>query len=267
MHPLRVLALVVLAALVALPAFAKEKKFTDDDASKEKDEPTTWLKDYDKLVEGEGGRLGLLRRLLRRQLQDRGREGLQSPTRRSTEAKHAAEYGKEYAEQWIQKSKKLGWEVAEKGKADLTIEGNVAHAWEPSGAARFWGGWYANPGAVQELIGKDSSGKIVFQIRHKSRGSTIRDAIENGLEDCRQVARKGEVSPGAPAGVRGHERGRRGDSPPSPFHARPPRRRRGVPPRHDGRSSSLAGSEGAVEDPASECGANPPRSLQISWFW
>ena len=78
------------------------------------------------------------------------------------------------------------------GKADLTIEGHVVHAWEPSGAARFWGGWYANPGAVQELIGKDSSGKIVFQIRHKSRGSTVRDAIENGLEDVVKSLEKGK---------------------------------------------------------------------------
>ena len=49
-HPLRVPALVLLAALVALPALAAEKKFVDDDASREKDEPTTWLKNYDQLV-------------------------------------------------------------------------------------------------------------------------------------------------------------------------------------------------------------------------
>ena len=59
-HPLRVPVLVLFAALVALPAFAADKKFVDDDASKEKDEPTTWLKNYDQLVQGEGGRLGLL---------------------------------------------------------------------------------------------------------------------------------------------------------------------------------------------------------------
>ena len=189
-HPLRVPALVLLAALVALPAVAKEKKFVDDDASKEKDEPTTWLKDYDKLVEGkeadwvffEGYSAGSYKSVVVKEF---------SATEKDKEAKHAAEYGKEYAEQWIQRSKKLGWEIAEKGKADLTIEGNVAHAWEPSGAARFWGGWYANPGACQELIGKDSSGKIVFQIRHKSRGSTVRDAIENGLEDVVKSLEKG----------------------------------------------------------------------------
>jgi hypothetical protein len=190
-HPLRVSALVLLAALVALPAFAKEKKFVNDDASKEKDEPTTWLKDYDQLVEGkeadwvffDGYSAGSYKSVAVKEFDSNDRD---------KEAKHAAEYGKEYVEQWIQQSKKLGWEVSEKGSADLTIEGNVAHAWEPSGAARFWGGWYANPGAVQELIGKDSSGKVVFQIRHKSRGSTVRDAIENGLEDVVKSLEKGK---------------------------------------------------------------------------
>ena len=190
-HPLRVSALVLLAALVALPALAKEKKFVNDDASKEKDEPTTWLKDYDKLVEGkeadwvyfDGYSAGSYKSVAVKDF---------SATEKDREAKNAADYGREYAEQWISKSKKLGWEVVDKGKADLTIEGHVAHAWEPSGAARFWGGWYANPGAVQELIGKDASGKVVFQIRHKSRGSTVRDAIENGLEDVVKSLEKGK---------------------------------------------------------------------------
>ena len=190
-HPLRVITLVLLSALVAIPAFAAEKRFANDDAAKEKDEPTTWLKDYDKLVGGkeadwvffDGYSAGSYKSVAVKDF---------SANDKDKEARHAAEYGKEYAEQWIQQSKKLGWEIVDKGKADLTIEGNLVHAWEPSGAARFWGGWYANPGAVQELIGKDSSGKIVFQIRHKSRGSTVRDAIENGLEDVVKSLEKGK---------------------------------------------------------------------------
>jgi hypothetical protein len=189
-HPLRVPALVLLAALVALPA-AAQKRFVDDGASKEKDEPTEWLKDYDKLEKGkeadwvffDGYSAGSFKTLAVKEF---------SFNEKDKEARRAADYGREYAEKWIQKSKKLGWELAEGGKADLTIEGHVVHAWEPSGAARFWGGWYANPGSVQELIGKDSSGKTVFQIRHKSRGSTVRDAIENGLEDCVKSLEKGK---------------------------------------------------------------------------
>ncbi len=188
---LRATTLVLVVALAALPAFAGEKRFQGDDASREKDEPTTWLKDYDKLVEGkeadwvffDGYSAGSFKSVAVKEF---------SATEKDKDARHAAEYGKEYAEQWIQESKKLGWEVVSDGKADLTIEGNVAHAWEPSGAARFWGGWYANPGAVQELIGKDASGKIVFQIRHKSRGSTVKDAIENGLEDVVKSLEKGK---------------------------------------------------------------------------
>ena len=189
--PLRVPVLVLLAALVALPALAKEKKFTSDDASKEKDEPATWLPDYDKLVEGKEADWVFFDGYSAHAFKTVSvKEWVANEKDR--DAKHAAEYGKEYAEQWVQKSKKLGWEGVEKGKADLTITGNVVHAWEPSGAARFWGGWYANPGAVQELIGKDSSGKIVFEIRHKSRGSTIRDAIENGLEKVVETLEKGK---------------------------------------------------------------------------
>jgi len=189
--PFRAFLLVLLAAFVALPAFAKEKRFVDDDDSKEKEEPTTWLKDYDKLVKGDGAdwvyfdgySAGSYKTVAIRDF---------SANEKDREAKRAAEYGKEYVEEWVSKSKKLGWEITDKGKADLTIEGHVVHAWEPSGAARFWGGWYANPGATQELIGKDSSGKIVFQIRHKSRGSTVRDAIENGLEDVVKSLEKGK---------------------------------------------------------------------------
>ncbi len=190
-HPLRVPVLVLFAALVAMPALSADKKFVDDDASKEKDEPTTWLKNYDQLVKGkeadwvffDGYSAGSYKTVVVKDF---------SFNDKDKEARRAADYGKEYTDQWIQKSKKLGWDAGGGGKADLTIEGNVAHAWEPSGAARFWGGWYANPGAVQELIGKDSSGKIVFQIRHKSRGSTVRDAIENGLEDVVKSLEKGK---------------------------------------------------------------------------
>lgn len=189
--PLRLLGLALLALVLAAPAAAAEKRFLDDDASKEKDEPTTWLKDYDKLVEGkeadwvffDGYSAGSYRTVS---------VAAFDASDKDREARHAAEYGKEYLEQWIQEAKKLGWEVVSGGKADLKIEANVAHAWEPSGAARFWGGWYANPGAVQELIGKDSSGKVVFQIRHKSRGSTVKDAIENGLEDVVKSLEKGK---------------------------------------------------------------------------
>ena len=39
-----------------------------------------------------------------------------SSNEKDREAKRAAEYGKEYAEQWIQKSKKLGWDTAGRGR-------------------------------------------------------------------------------------------------------------------------------------------------------
>ena len=189
-HPLRALLVVLFAASVAFPALAKDKKFVNDDASKESEEPTTWLKDYDKLVEGKGADWVFFDGYSASSVKSVRIKDF-SANEKDREARRAADYGKEYAEEWINKSK-LGWEIVDKGKADLTIEGHVVHAWEPSGAARFWGGWYANPGCVQELIGKDKSWKIVFQIRHKSRGSTVRDSVENGIKKIIESLEKGK---------------------------------------------------------------------------
>jgi hypothetical protein len=34
-----------------------------------------------------------------------------------------------------------------------------------------------------EIVAKDSKGTVLAEIRHKAKGTTIRDAVENGLED------------------------------------------------------------------------------------
>src|SRR5262252_7193696 len=59
---------------------------------------------------------------------------------------------------------------------------HTGHGSECRGAARYWGDWAANPGVGLEIIAKDSGGKVVAEMRHKSKGSTPRDAVENGLE-------------------------------------------------------------------------------------
>jgi hypothetical protein len=179
-------ALLSLASLfalgVSLPAAASSKKFTDSDDAKEKDEPATFLKDYDKLTKGkeadwvyfaEGVDLKSFKTVSLRTW------GTSNP---HAKTKTAAGSGPEYLEQWIKKSKKLGWDVVKDG-GDLRIEGNVFNAWEPSGGARFWGGWAANPGVGIELVAKDKSGKTIFEIRHKAKGSSMEDAVENGLEN------------------------------------------------------------------------------------
>jgi len=38
---------------------------------------------------------------------------------------------------------------------------------------------------------KDSKGNIVAEIRHKAKGSTIRDAVENGLEEVAKALANG----------------------------------------------------------------------------
>ena len=94
------------------------------------------------------------------------------------DSRDAARDGKDYMEQWLNKQ---GFKVVKSG-GDMTVSGNVFNAWEPHGAARYWGGWAANPGVGLELLIK-ANGKVVGEMRHKAKGSTIRDAVENGLED------------------------------------------------------------------------------------
>jgi hypothetical protein len=168
------------------PALGKSKAFLDSDDAKEANEPQKFLPDYDKLTKGkdadwvyfpEGG----LKKYKTVQVKEFVENG------KGREARHAAEEGKEYMEQWLERG---GFTLADKG-AELVIEGNVFNAWEPGTGARIWGGWMANPGVGLELILKDSSGKIVGEIRHKDRGSTIEDAVENALEEVAKAITDG----------------------------------------------------------------------------
>jgi hypothetical protein len=184
LYPLAIALVLLVAASATLRA---DQKFLGSDDAKEKDEPQKFLPDYDKLVKGKDADWvyfpnGALKgkTVLVKEFEHNGR---------GREAKEAASYGKEYMEQWLQKQ---GYDVVEKGPAEYTVEGNIFNAWEPSGAARVWGGWGANPGVGMELIIKDKSGAIVAEIREKAKGSTVHDAVENGLEDCAKDIAKGK---------------------------------------------------------------------------
>jgi hypothetical protein len=173
--------------LTVSTALAADKLFINSDDAKEKDEPAKFLPDYDKLISGSNadwvyfpkGSLKSYKTAMVEDFEDNGR---------SRDARDAAKDGKDYAEQWLEKE---GFKIVEKG-ADLVITGNVFNAWEPTGAARYWGGWAANPGVGMELLIKDSSGAVVGEIRQKAKGSTIRDAVENGLEDMVNAMMKGK---------------------------------------------------------------------------
>ena len=165
--------------LSAKPAEAAKKTFLESDDAKEKDEPQKYLKDYDKLVKGkdadwvffpEGTGLKKGASVSVKEFQDNGR---------GRESRDAAGDGKDYMEQWLAKQ---GFNVVKSG-GDVIIEGNVFNAWEPHGAGRYWGGWMANPGVGLEVVARDSKGTILAEIRHKAKGTTIRDAVENGLEE------------------------------------------------------------------------------------
>jgi len=188
-HMTRLFAIALTAFLVlsARPAEAARKNFLDSDDAKEKDEPQKYLRDYDKLTKGRdadwvyfpSGSLKSFKTVSVREFEENGR---------GREARDAAREGKDYMEQWLDKQ---GFKVV-KRDGDLVVEGNVFNAWEPHGAARYWGGWAANPGVGLEVMVKDSKGNIVAEVRHKAKGSTIRDAVENGLEEVAKALTKGE---------------------------------------------------------------------------
>jgi hypothetical protein len=172
------IALTAFLMLSARPAEAAKRGFLDSDDAKEKDEPQKFLADYDKLTKGKdadwvyftGGGLKSFKTVSVKEFDCNGR---------GRECRDAAKDGKDYMEQWLDKQ---GFKVVKSG-GDLIIEGNVFNAWEPHGAARYWGGWAANPGVGLEVVAKDAKGNILGEVRHKAKGSTIRDAVENGLEE------------------------------------------------------------------------------------
>jgi hypothetical protein len=178
-----------LAALLVLwvsPAEGAKKKFSDSDDAKEANEPQKFLKNYDKLEKGKDADWvympqGSLKKFKKVTVNDFEENG------RGREAREAAREGKEYMEQWLEKE---GFEVVEKG-GEITVEGNVFNAWEPGTGARIWGGWMANPGVGLEVMVKDGGGNLLAEIRQKSRGSTIHDAVENALEDVAKAMAEG----------------------------------------------------------------------------
>jgi hypothetical protein len=179
-------ALAASLALCAAPAFAAEK-FVDSKDAKEKDEASKFLPDYDKLVKGKdadwvyfpGGSLKSYKTVAVKEFDCNGK---------GRECRDAAKEGKDYMEQWLDKQ---GFKVVKSG-GDLRVDGNVFNAWEPHGAARYWGGWMANPGVGLEVVAKDSKGNVVAEVRHKAKGSTVRDAVENGLEEVAKAFASGK---------------------------------------------------------------------------
>jgi hypothetical protein len=181
-------ALALLLAVSVQPVLAAKggKTFLDSDDAKEKDEPQKFLPDYDKLTKGKdadwvyfpNGSLKAHKTVSVKDFDENGR---------GREAREAARDARDYMEQWLDKQ---GFKVVKSG-GDLVVTGNVFNAWEPHGAARYWGGWMANPGVGVEVMVKDSKGNVVGEVRHKNKGSTVRDACENALEEVAKAIADG----------------------------------------------------------------------------
>jgi hypothetical protein len=185
---------VVVLSAVSFPGQAwakKAKTFLASSDAKEGDEPQAYLPDYSKLVKGDdadwvwfpNGSLRSYKMVLIKPFTSNAVDT------HKIDGRHAAEYAPDYLKNWLEKQ---GFQVVESGPSEMVIEGNVFNAWEPSGGARFWGGVFANPGAGVEVICKDAKGTVLGFVRHKSRGSTIKDAVENGLEEVAKAIAKGK---------------------------------------------------------------------------
>lgn len=181
----------VLAVVPAGPSLAKTPKtFLASDAAKEADEPQKFLPDYGKLVEGKdadwvffpNGSLKEKKKVVLKPFQSNAVET------HAVDARHAAEYAPGYLKNWLTKQ---GFEVVD-SDGDMVVEGNVFSAWEPSTGARIFGGFMANPGCGLEVVLKDPKGEVLGTVRHKSRGSTIKDAVENGLEEVAKAIARGQ---------------------------------------------------------------------------
>ena len=180
------IALVAFLVLSTKPAEAAKKNFLDSDDAKEKDEAQKFLADYDKLTKGKdadwvyfpSGNLKSFKTVSVKEFESNGR---------GRESRDAAREGKDYMEQWLDKQ---GFKVVKSG-GDLIVEGNIFNAWEPHGAGRYWGGWMANPGVGLEIMARDSKGNVAVEIRHKAKGTTVRDAVENGLEEIAKALASG----------------------------------------------------------------------------
>ncbi len=182
----------IVALAIADPAWARrEKTFLASDDAKESDEPQAFLPDYSKLVKGDDADWvyfpnGSLKSFKTVRVPPFSSNAVDA---HKTDGKYAAEYAADYLKRWLEKQ---GFQVVDSGRADMTIEGNIFNAWEPSGGARFWGGVFANPGAGEEVICKDANGAVLGFVRHKSRGSTVKDSVENGLEEIAKAIAKGK---------------------------------------------------------------------------
>lgn len=187
-----VVAFAVVALFSSRQAWAKTAKtFLASDDAKESDEPQGYLPDYAKLVKGADADWvyfpnGSLKSFTTVRIMPFSSNAVDT---RKVDGRHAAEFAPDYLKNWLEKQ---GFKVVDSGQADMVVEGNIFNAWEPSGGARFWGGAFANPGAGEEVICKDANGAILGFVRHKSRGSTIKDAVENGLEEIAKAIAKGK---------------------------------------------------------------------------
>lgn len=171
------LALVLVFTLVAAPALA-EKKFLGSDDDKEKDEPQKWLKDYDKLTKGKEANWVYFTETNFKKYKTVSVKEFDT-NGRGREVRDAVSDGRDYMEKGLEKQ---GWEVVKSG-GDMAIEGNVFSAWQ--------GGWGVFNGVGVELMLKDSKGDLIGQIRHKSKGSSIRNAVDNALEECAKTIAAG----------------------------------------------------------------------------
>ena len=200
-----------LSALISSPRPGKGgKTFLDSDDAKEANEPQKFLPDYDKLVKGKDADWVYFPEGSLKNVQDGHRSRSSIDNGRGHESRDAARDGQ-------------GVHGAVAGEGGLqgrrarapTSSSRATSSTPGSRAARpaIWGGWMANPGVGLEVLLKDSSGKVVGEIRQKTRVRRSADAVENASRRSRSRSRTAaNRPPGGDRSLDGAARGRKVNS-------------------------------------------------------
>ena len=170
---------IVLEASRSWPRTLHPKRYLQDDDSRDPKAPSRFLHDYDLLEQGRAADWVHLRDFDARRYRTVAVKPYRSEGARS-EAGRLAEQGKRALEAAISRATGLdAWTVVDGPSADLVLEGHVAQVWGHDGYAGTW----VQGSVVQELLGRDRSGQVVFQMRHRSVGRSLRKLLSRGVGD------------------------------------------------------------------------------------
>lgn len=170
---------ILIEASKSRPRTIHPRRYLQDDDSQDPRARNRFLDVYDLLERGREADWAYLRDFDTRRYRTVAVKPYRPEAERS-EAGRLASEGKRALEAAISKATGLdGWTVVNGATADLVLEGNLAQVWAHEGGQGTW----VQSSVVQELLGRDRSGRVVFQMRHRSVGRSLRELLSRGVGD------------------------------------------------------------------------------------